>query len=261
MKPFEARSVAIVFVCLPILQPFCGQAQNSDTTTGYVGLHVEDRETPESPLRLVHVSERSEGEKAGVKAPAYLLSVNGTNVTRTPKTEAINMFRGPVGKPVQFETVDFNWEKTNKYVVNRGVMHFAKGIDSSRKSLVVTTNDIIVAKASSGEAATIQFLNFSPSSGGEEEHIATATYRIRFAQQGGDITTNTLKESYSVQRVGKITLDQWLTARPDHSPDIKIGKTKLEWSYKSSKGGHLAFKTNLLSVTMTNGGNLLEDAK
>jgi hypothetical protein len=253
--------MAIVFVCLVILQTFRAEAQNSDAPTGYVGLSIDDRETPDWPLRITHVSAGSEAEKAGVKVPAYLLSVNGMNVTRTPRAQAIEMFHGPVGGTVQFETSDFDWQKTNKYSVARGVMRFAKGIDSTRKSLVVTTNDIIVAKTPSGEAATIQFLNFSPSSGSDDERIATATYRIRFAQQDADITTNTLKESYSVQRVGKITFDQWLAARPDHFTDIKIGNTKLQWSYKSSKGGHLYFKTNLVSVTLTNGAAFSEPSK
>jgi len=248
-------------MCVLIVQTFRSQAQTFVTPGGYVGLFLEDRETPDAPLRIVHVSSDSEGAKAGVKAPAYLLSVNGTNVTRTTKAEAMELFRGPVGEAVEFETTDYNWQKTNKYLVNRGVIHFAKNVDSSMKSFVVTTNDIILAKTSSGEAATIQFLNFSPSSGGEEEHIATATYRIRLPQQGGDITTNTLKESYSVQRTGKVTHGLWLTARPDNATDIKIGRTKLEWSYESSKGGHLAFKTNLVSVTITNAVTFSEASK
>jgi hypothetical protein len=261
MKPNGRRSAAIVVACFLILQPFRSQAQNSDSSKGYVGISIDDRETPDAPLRIRSVFSRSEAAKAGVKAPAYLLSVNGSNVTGAAKAEAIEMFRGPVGKAVEFETTDFDRQKTNKYVVNRGVLRIAKNVDSTRKSLVVTTDDIIVAKTPSGEAATIQFLNFSPSSDGVDEHIATATYRIRFAHQSGDITTNTLKESYSVQRLGKVTYDQLLTARADHFTDIQIGKTKLEWSYKSRNGGHLAFDTNLVSVTITNGGSFLESSK
>ena len=260
MKPIERRSAAIC-ICLLMAQPFLSGAQNSEPATGYVGLSIDDRETPDSPLRITRVFSRSEAEKAGVKTPAYLLSINGTNVTQAARAEALSMFHGPVGKTVQFETTDFDRQKTNKYLVNRGVKRFATNIDSSRKSLRVTVDDLIVAKAHSGEAATVQVLTFSPSSGGEDERIATATYRIRFGQQSGDITTNTLKDSYSAQRFGKITYDQHLTARPDHSTGIKIGKTKLEWSYGSTSGGHLYFNTNLISVSIIKGGDFSEPSK
>ena len=87
---------------------------------GATGVWINDRKSPDEPLRTGIVWTNSPADKAGVKSGLFLIAVNGTNVVTKSAAEASNMVRGPVGKVVTLELANAKRTTTNKFTVKRG---------------------------------------------------------------------------------------------------------------------------------------------
>jgi hypothetical protein len=171
---------------LAIIVPTLRAQLDPDESLGRVGLTIHDRETPDAPLRIVYVTRSSAAEKAGVKIPAYLLAVNRTNITEMPRSDALELIRGPIGTSVTIQTTDFDRRNTNTYRLVRSRLNFGTNVPSSRGSIgKITTNELLIAKTRAGDSATIQFLSFSPSLDENGVYTASAIYRVRMTSEPG----------------------------------------------------------------------------
>jgi len=108
------KTLVLVFTLLSI--GFASSAEDVGTT----GMWINDRTTPDEPLRTGMVWTNSPADKAGVKSGLFLIAVNGTNVVTKSAAEASRMVRGLVGKVVTLEIADAKRTTTNKFTVKRG---------------------------------------------------------------------------------------------------------------------------------------------
>ena len=87
---------------------------------GATGMWINDRKSPDQPLRSGMVWTNSPADKVGIKPGLFLIAVNGTNVVSKPAREVMGMVRGPVGAVITLELADTALTKTNKFTVKRG---------------------------------------------------------------------------------------------------------------------------------------------
>jgi C-terminal processing protease CtpA/Prc len=92
---------------------------------GGIGVVVVDRRNDGEPLRISNVVAGSPAEKAGIKPPCFLLSVNGTNVVSMPIARSRSIMLGPVGTSMTIEVADVQMSHTNKFTAKRGRMVFS----------------------------------------------------------------------------------------------------------------------------------------
>jgi len=89
---------------------------------GGVGVMITKKDN--EPLRIVSTKPESPAEKAGIKAPCFIISVNGTNLVHASFTESRSIMLGPVGSAMTLELADLSMTKTNKYRLKRERMLF-----------------------------------------------------------------------------------------------------------------------------------------
>jgi C-terminal processing protease CtpA/Prc len=108
------KTLVLVFAFLSI-----GFASSAEEV-GATGMWINDRKSPDEPLRTGMVWTNSPADKAGIKTGLFLIAVNGTNVVTKSAAEASSMVRGPVGKVVTLEIADAKRTATNKFTLKRG---------------------------------------------------------------------------------------------------------------------------------------------
>ena len=108
------KALTIVFALMSI-----GLALRAEEI-GVTGMWINDRQSPDEPLRTGMVWTNSPADKAGIKSGLFLIAVNGTNVVTKSAGEVSSMVRGPVGAVVTLEIADVAQTKTNKFTVKRG---------------------------------------------------------------------------------------------------------------------------------------------
>lgn len=107
---------------------------------------------------------------------------------------------------------------------------------SQRKSLSVTTNDVVVVKSASGGVAVVQFTEFGPD---------RASYRWRYRSAKSQLITNgegRVRESYD--RKPKPDGGYVVTPKTDHENTVRAGEIRMEWSYGSVTNGWLYYHPN-----------------
>ncbi len=109
-----------------------------------------------------------------------------------------------------------------------------------RKSLSVTTNDVVVLQAAAGGVAVIQFTSFSSD---------TAFYRWRHRRAKAQPTTSgkgQVRESYDRKRSADGGYE--VTPKADHDTTVRAGDLRVEWSYGSLTNGWLYYHPSRLTI-------------
>jgi S1-C subfamily serine protease len=93
---------------------------------GGIGIVVVDRRIASEPLRIQSVIPGSPAERAGIKPPCFLISIDGTNVVSLSSARSRSMMLGPVGTTVTLDLADSKMSQTNRFTAKRGKMVFSK---------------------------------------------------------------------------------------------------------------------------------------
>jgi hypothetical protein len=113
-----------------------------------------------------------------------------------------------------------------------------------RKSLSVTTNDVVLIKAASGAVAVVQFTSFGPDTG---------SYRWRYRSAKAQATTTgrgQTRESYNHKPKADGGYD--VTPKADHDTTVRAGDLSLEWSYGSTTNGWLYYHPSRATIQVLN---------
>jgi len=113
-------------------------------------------------------------------------------------------------------------------------------LSGDKKSLSVTTNDVLVVQAASGAVAVIQFTSFSE---------YAASYRWRYRAAKAQPLTNgkgQVRESYD--RKAKADGGYELTPKDDHDTIVRAGGINLDWSYGSLTNGWLYHRPSRVTI-------------
>jgi len=113
----------------------------------------------------------------------------------------------------------------------------------ARKSLAVTTNDVVMIHAAGGLQAVVQFTEF-----GE----FTASYKWRFLAQGAQgaskpVTgTGKVRGDYEQTEIspGKYSMK----AGPKNDTTVKAGDIRIDWFYKNTTSGWLYYAPSLATI-------------
>lgn len=111
-ETMKAFVLVLIFVSLHVAS--CAEE------IGTTGMWINDRRTPDEPLRSGMVWTNSPAYKAGIQSGLYLIAVNGTNVVSKSLIETVKLVRGLVGAVVTLELADAALTKTNKFTLKRG---------------------------------------------------------------------------------------------------------------------------------------------
>lgn len=84
-----------------------------------IGVALIDGKNGE-PMRITRVFPGAGADKAGMKGQYYLISINGTNVVKSPLTNVMQALRGPAGSEVRIAVADTNRKSTNEFRIVRG---------------------------------------------------------------------------------------------------------------------------------------------
>jgi membrane-associated protease RseP (regulator of RpoE activity) len=193
------------------------------------GIGVELKALGEGqPQRINRLIPGGPAAKAGISPGSLLLSVNGTNTVGMRLVECVALVRGEEGTKVTLEIADH--ERTNQIMLTREKIVFTKAAETeNRKSLSVTTNDVLFIQMPSGAAAVVQFTSFGPD---------TASYRWRYrAAKSEPIQSGvgSVRESYDRKSKGDAGYE--VMPKAGHNTTIRAGGIILEWSYGSTSMG------------------------
>jgi C-terminal processing protease CtpA/Prc len=91
-----------------------------------IGVALNDRRSPNEPLRIGSIIPGSPAERAGIKPDSLLISVDGRNVVTMSLAQATSLVRGPAGTSVTLESADTALSHTNKFTLKRGKIVISK---------------------------------------------------------------------------------------------------------------------------------------
>jgi hypothetical protein len=111
---------------------------------------------------------------------------------------------------------------------------------AKRKSLSVTTKDVLLVQSTSGAAAVIQFTSLNEDA---------ASYRWRYRPAKGQSPTSgkgQVRESYD--RKEKADGSYQVTPKADHDTTVRAGDITVEWSYGSLTNGWLYYRPSRVTI-------------
>lgn len=150
-----------------------------------------------------------------------------------------------------------------------------ESVQSADETLKVSTNDVLKITTKAGPAL-VQFLSSSTTLRSKTEKPGNfATYRIRFPADSplSSAFTNTLQQTFvaqqgpeldavihdikkAAQELGAKDTDNVkpLKSNAGQNSDLKIGDTKLQWSYATDSSVWLKYDTNAAAIEILSSG-------